>query len=325
MNKELVSCLCVTDGRVELLKHSVRCFFSQCHESKELVVVYNPEDFDTKKYIETLDGPIKLVPGHSGLSLGELRNISIQEASGEYICVWDDDDWHHPNRITRQLNAAKLHHKSGCILETLLLFDCVNDESYMSFRRPWEGTLLVKKDVITTNNIRYPSLNLSEDTAFSTQLFLQNCLYPLNDPCLYVYHVTGNNSWPPSHFKNNLLLSDKLPTTHTAMLKEAMKDSSSDYSKLDAHEFQCALNFFVGSLRVLGLIDNPAKKIQEKKPSLFTVMRRLFIKMVIKLSVRQAQRTTELEKEVQELRLTIDKLRKVAASSAQAKGDLNLK
>jgi len=54
-----------------------------------------------------------------GVTLGELRNYSISKASGTYICVWDDDDWHNPHRLKSQLHDAIDNGKSGCILAYL--------------------------------------------------------------------------------------------------------------------------------------------------------------------------------------------------------------
>jgi len=36
---------------------------------------------------------------------GELRNAGIARASGGLLCVWDDDDLSHPDRLTLQWRA----------------------------------------------------------------------------------------------------------------------------------------------------------------------------------------------------------------------------
>lgn len=268
-DKDLVSCLCVTDSRGPLLKNAVNCFFAQTHSKKELIIVYNPRDKETESYISTLNDSVKAVPAPSGLSLGELRNIALDAASGNYVCVWDDDDWHHPERIARQLNAAKLHHKRGSILVSLLMYDCINNQSYLSHRRPWDGTLLIKKDALISENIRYPSKNLSEDTAFTAQLLIRNYLWPINDPCLYVYQFTGGNSWSLEHFQRNFSLGIQLSTIHTEMLKTAITESENcAYTLLESPEFQDGLNFFFDHLRMKGLMPtpiSPQKKVTVKK------------------------------------------------------------
>jgi glycosyltransferase involved in cell wall biosynthesis len=44
-----------------------------------------------------------LYPGSGGLTLGALRNISLESARSEIICQWDDDDYSHPGRLAIQV------------------------------------------------------------------------------------------------------------------------------------------------------------------------------------------------------------------------------
>jgi hypothetical protein len=38
-----------------------------------------------------------------GATLGTLRGLSLDVATGEIVCQWDDDDCHHPDRILHQV------------------------------------------------------------------------------------------------------------------------------------------------------------------------------------------------------------------------------
>jgi glycosyltransferase involved in cell wall biosynthesis len=65
-------------------------------------------DLPTRNYIESLTSNpyIKVVAisdTQSKLTLGELRNISVREADGEYVCVWDDDNWYGSNRLNPKI------------------------------------------------------------------------------------------------------------------------------------------------------------------------------------------------------------------------------
>ena len=55
--KPLVSCLCVTRGRVALLRRSVACFLSQTYTPCELVIVYGADDLATRDFVGTLNSP----------------------------------------------------------------------------------------------------------------------------------------------------------------------------------------------------------------------------------------------------------------------------
>src|SRR5262245_6806319 len=82
---KLVSCLTVTRQRVRLLRRAIRCFQQQTYQARELVIVCDADD-GTEALIQRLgDEHIRLVRlRDAGLSLGELRNIALEEARGPY-------------------------------------------------------------------------------------------------------------------------------------------------------------------------------------------------------------------------------------------------
>ena len=79
-DQPLISCLCVTRGRVPLLKRAVGSFRDQDYGNTELVVVYESDDSSTAEYLRGLsdENILKIeVPAEEGLTLGELRNLSV--------------------------------------------------------------------------------------------------------------------------------------------------------------------------------------------------------------------------------------------------------
>ncbi len=112
-DQPLVSCLCVTQNRVPLLRRAVACFLGQTYQPRELVMLYQSDDQTTRHYLEGLNEPsIRSVevPSTPPLRLGVLRNLSLQASRGYYVAQWDDDDWHDPTRLAVQVAALK---KSG--------------------------------------------------------------------------------------------------------------------------------------------------------------------------------------------------------------------
>src|SRR5258705_7030930 len=98
MRGPLVSCLCITKNDLGQLRRSVRCFSAQSYANKELVIVHEglrPEVTDWLGRLKNANFRIVPVSTRPKKSLGELRNISIAHATGEYFCQWDDDDWYH--------------------------------------------------------------------------------------------------------------------------------------------------------------------------------------------------------------------------------------
>ena len=214
--KPLISCLCVTRNKIPLLKRAVNCFKAQTYPNKELVIVFESDDKDIKTFTQRIrDERIRAieVPSVPKSSLGELRNISIHAARGEYFCQWDADDWYHNRRLEVQMNYIKTMHKPVCMLTYWIIFDTITKKAFWSFKRIWEGSILCKKSLVTDNTVKYPSLAKKEDFYFIAELSKNNVIYPADVPHLYIYVYHGDNTWGYEHFESNfkagLALSDE--------------------------------------------------------------------------------------------------------------------
>jgi glycosyltransferase involved in cell wall biosynthesis len=134
------------------------------------------------------------------MSLGELRNCSVDAARGEFVCQWDDDDWHAPERLRRQLEEVLRHASSGASASVLQHWFLRVGETFSLCRSPfWPGSLLSLRRAMP----RYADLARSEDTAVA-----QHCrrhsrrLVHLLDETLYVYECHGElNCWGRAHFE----------------------------------------------------------------------------------------------------------------------------
>ncbi len=200
----LVSCLCVTRGRVELLKRAVACFLQQTYIPRELVIVYDADDVATRDFAGGLDSPwIRRVeaPATPKLPLGAARNLAIASSRGPFIAQWDDDDWYAPNRLAAQMDALQRGGKPGCVLQRLTLFDMATEKAHVSHRRCWEGSLVARRDSVPS----YPELPRAEDTPVVTRMFEQGMLALLDAPELYVYVYHGTNTWDRGHWDHFLL------------------------------------------------------------------------------------------------------------------------
>src|SRR6202012_3652619 len=85
---------------------------AQTWSPRELVVVLDQGTAEARAAIgravaEVDRGDIRIVEPPGPLSLGALRNLSWREARGEIVCIWDDDDLHHPERLARQVAALR--------------------------------------------------------------------------------------------------------------------------------------------------------------------------------------------------------------------------
>lgn len=97
-----VSCLMVA-SRPTFLQGAIRMWALQSWRNRELIIVWD----DGRPMPPIPDHPdIKLIKAPAwAQSIGAKRNLGIQEAQGDFIMHWDDDDLHAPYRIERAVHA----------------------------------------------------------------------------------------------------------------------------------------------------------------------------------------------------------------------------
>jgi len=189
----MISCICITKNKRELLDAAIRCFKNQTYKDKELVIVYercNPN----REYLTRL--PYNVIGVEKGkYLLGDLRNMAIERAKGDYIAQWDDDDLSRHDRLEVQMSELKKSFYPGCVLTRWIIY--FKGKYFISGRRSfWEGSLLIKKDSIEP----YHSKAIDEDRPMVRSLFNKGKLLQLDMPYLYIYNYHGNNTWDEKHW-----------------------------------------------------------------------------------------------------------------------------
>lgn len=115
-----------TTGRYDLLKKSVQCYINQTYPNKELVVLSQAKDnTEIRSWIESLGrDDIIFAEAPTNITLGEMRNTSIELSHGDIICQWDDDDLFHSDRIAYQyhLMMASSQFVGSCYTNFLKYF-----------------------------------------------------------------------------------------------------------------------------------------------------------------------------------------------------------
>lgn len=216
--KPLVSCLMLTYNRFKPFKRAVQCYLDQTYPNVELVIVNS----GTQKYKDKVESYIKDIRNikhiqvdniiKNGLfkpdtkihTIGELRNIGLDNSLGDYVIIYDDDDWHKPDRIEKQVSICESANVHGTILRN---FQAIYKNKYYncSILHGLEGTLLFKND----GKMKYPEMNQGEDTSFIE--LLKNSGYNIaiidEEYNTYRYFFYGNNTVSKKHFldmiKNN--------------------------------------------------------------------------------------------------------------------------
>jgi glycosyltransferase involved in cell wall biosynthesis len=200
---------------------------AQTYPNKELIILYEDDDAATENFVGAgFPGStgIRLfrVAAQPKIALGELRNLAIQAARGEFICQWDDDDWYHMNRLQQQYEKLFSEGRHGSILTQWLVFDSVTGTAYTSNNRLWEGSVVCRKSVLQFK--AYEDKPLGEDTATIEYLASTNSLYLLNKvPGLYIYVYHGNNSWDYEHWSEIFRASTALSIQDSNIVADILK------------------------------------------------------------------------------------------------------
>jgi glycosyltransferase involved in cell wall biosynthesis len=106
MPMTLVSTLLPTYDRVEFVGGAIETVLGQTHEAVEVIVVNDGSTDGTERVLEAYRARDERVrPFHRSANRGiaDGRNHALAHARGEYVCVLDDDDRWHPEKIERQL------------------------------------------------------------------------------------------------------------------------------------------------------------------------------------------------------------------------------
>jgi glycosyltransferase involved in cell wall biosynthesis len=205
----MISCLTVTqEGRLEGFARVLADFQAQSAAEKELVVVHNGaaafHDGVSALVAQGPDAPVRVmrVPGNP--TLGALRNIAVDEAHGEYVCQWDDDDRYHPLRLEAQLDALLSDKADFSYLSDVIHLFADTREAYWDdwFEQPWPinvmpATLFGRRNLMA----RYPEIPRGEDSELSDALLRQGRTFARmrEHGYLYVYIYHGRNTFDLVH------------------------------------------------------------------------------------------------------------------------------
>src|SRR5699024_11104465 len=133
-------------------------------------------------------------------TLGKLRNLSLEEAAGDFIVQWDDDDWYHPERIATQAQMLMNGYDACCLSGALMHLD---EEPYM--QHPYvgylpdgiPGSIMHRAD----SGIRYPHTRRAQDTDYLKE-WMEKRYLQLQDNYshLFIRCYHGDNTWEKEHF-----------------------------------------------------------------------------------------------------------------------------
>lgn len=165
-----ISCVMATKDRRQFVEKSLKYFLDQTWPNKELLVIDDGEDNVSDIVLGCDSADVKYI--RSGPStIGAKRNTGCRFSTGEFIAVWDDDEWQSPNRLALQyFELAAKPDKWLCGIYRPIFGVVATRKLYLwNGRRPSKAwcsgsTIMFKKALF--GKIQYPSRSVGEDTQF---------------------------------------------------------------------------------------------------------------------------------------------------------------
>jgi hypothetical protein len=166
-------------GRTALALAAVRSFYAQNHPHREMLIYNHSKDQEHEfRLTEHLPQPPDGVVLREILvdpfpTLGDMRSSALDRVTPDtkYVVQWDDDDWSHPTRITRQLNALQAAQTPGacCTLGCQVRYSVPKNTAFRHVNRKEgiAGTIMHPHD-----GNRYQAEHGTEDSTFLKEHYL---------------------------------------------------------------------------------------------------------------------------------------------------------
>jgi glycosyltransferase involved in cell wall biosynthesis len=246
----------VTTGRFDKIRRSVRCYLKQIYPNKELIIVSqgtNDVNRNIRDYVTLLGNNIYFHTAPPRLSLGGMRNLSLELTHGEIICQWDDDDLSHPLRLARQFGALV---SDGIVAsayqEHFKWFEDTGEMYWVDWsietgedRRYLHGTSMFRKQLFhTCGNLLYPDTgtqsNKEEDWNAVKKILQIGGIAPVRDGYQYIYTYHGNNVYWRAH--HELVLRKRVYTTEELLERKPIIESALRECGVDKKIKMCSIN-----------------------------------------------------------------------------------
>jgi glycosyltransferase involved in cell wall biosynthesis len=192
------SCIMPTRDRRPFVPRAIAHFLGQDDADAELIVV--DDGADAVADLIPADPRIRYLRLAAQRSIGAKRNLACEQARGEIVLHWDDDDWMAPRRLRVQVEALLGAGADVCGLPRLYYHDPAAGLAweYACPRRDklWlaGATLCYRRELWRRNP--FPDTSVGEDTQFLWS-DRPKSLLPLDDPTLYVARLhPGSTSAP---------------------------------------------------------------------------------------------------------------------------------
>ena len=201
-------------ARVPMALAAIESFHQQTYPNKILIVI-DTSGISSGLYMKgygqlygVLDGEDPVYVTAPDTSLGKLRNLGLERAgsaNADYVIQWDDDDYHHPERITFQMSGIA---KGYCtLLSNQLRYDMIDNNAF-NFAWTYDSCPGIPGTILhpVKNGLQYPETAKGEDEVFYKDHFEDRCIVLNNrlTPHMYVRMCHDTNTWAQAHIMHKM-------------------------------------------------------------------------------------------------------------------------
>ena len=178
---DLVSVIIPYYKKRNFVRESLNSVVNQSYDNLEILIIYddtNLNDYEFLLKISKLDSRIKIIKNNMKLGAGFSRNIGIEKSNGKYIAFLDADDTWSPDKLKSQIsfmkqNDYKISHTSYYIIDEKKKLigqrkarDLLSINDILKSCDIGLSTVVLEKNVVIHNKIKFPKLATKEDFVF---------------------------------------------------------------------------------------------------------------------------------------------------------------
>ena len=195
-------------------KHIDECISSvlnQTYENLEIIVIDDKSSDNSVEIVEAKkDSRIRIIKLSENLGAAKARNVGIKEASGEYICFLDSDDYWDKEKIYKQIKFIEQNNYSFIYSEYAYLKNnkikiahvpkCMNYEKALKNTAIFTSTVMFNMNYLKKEDIYMPNVKRGQDTATWWQILKKGITaYGINE--VLAFYRVGEKSLSSNKIK----------------------------------------------------------------------------------------------------------------------------
>jgi teichuronic acid biosynthesis glycosyltransferase TuaG len=152
------------------IPETYKCLKAQTFENWEWVVVDDcskDNSVEILKELSAKDSRVKVLKNEVNSGAAKTRNVSVDNATGDYIAFLDCDDLWKPNKLEKQIqfmtdnNYYYSYHdyqtvdEKGDFLKAQFVAPTVSQSDLLKFNPFATSSIMIKRSIITSNNVRF--------------------------------------------------------------------------------------------------------------------------------------------------------------------------